>query len=61
MSEKNKLLNKIQNLDEEFKLCDYSVKELEDLLAIKKNKKFKEQYFEFYDDVKSSSLKKQDW
>ena len=24
-------------------------------------KNFKEKYFEYYDDVKSSSLKKQDW
>lgn len=41
-------------------LSDFSPEELEQLLGEQK-KDFKQSYFEYYDDVKSSSLKKQDW
>lgn len=54
----------VQGYDEEFKLCDFSPEELTQILnrkQIGKNQKFKDDYFAFYDDVKSSSLKKQDW
>lgn len=54
----------VQGYDEEFKLCDFSPEELAQILNRKqkgKNQKFKDDYFAFYDDVKSSSLKKQDW
>ncbi len=63
MADKNSIYKKINNLDEEFKLNEYTVQELEEMFNVKKNSKkiFKEKYFEFYDDVKSSSLKKQDW
>ena len=68
------LLKQSANFDEEFKPSDYTVEELEEIskknLAKtdaknkkKKNaelQKFKEQYFSYYDDIKSSSLKKQD-
>ena len=69
------LLKQSANFDEEFKPSDYTVEEREEIskknLAKtdaknkkKKNaelQKFKEQYFSYYDDIKSSSLKKQDW
>ena len=53
----------IEKYDEEFKLSDYTPSELEDLINSYKtsNQKFKDDYFRFYNDVKSSSLKKQDW
>lgn len=61
--DKNKILKQMDLYDEDFKLYDYTPDELELMLNPKKNTKitFKEQYFSFYDDVKSSSLKKQDW
>lgn len=47
---------------DEFSMSDYTVAELEQM----SNKgvsysKYKEKYFEYYDDVKDKSLKKQDW
>ena len=59
----NNFIKHMQKYDEDFKLSDYSVEELENMFNTKKNinKSFKENYFSFYDDVKSSSLKKQDW
>ena len=49
--------------DEDFKMSDYTPSELEELIAAyeNSNQSFKEKYFAFYNDVKSSSLKKQDW
>ena len=54
----------VQGYDEDFKLCDFTPEELEKVLnrqSKSQNKKFKDDYFSFYNDVKSSSLKKQDW
>ena len=53
----------MRDVDEDFKLSDYTVEELETMFGVKKNNKqiFKDKYFEYYDDIKSSSLKKQDW
>lgn len=53
----------IERYDEDFKMCDYTPDELEELINAFKNsnEKFKDEYFAFYDDVKSSSRKKQDW
>lgn len=60
--DKNKFLKQIIQ-DEDFKLSDYTVDELEIIFNTKKNakQKFKDNYFAYYDDIKSSSLKKQDW
>jgi hypothetical protein len=48
---------------EEFSMSDFTVQELEEMS--KKNDssyaRYKEKYFEYYDDVKDKSLKKQDW
>lgn len=53
----------IQEFDEDFKMSDYTPSELEELInnLASSNQKFKDNYFAFYNDVKSSSLKKQDW
>ena len=53
--------------DGEADLSDFTPAELEELLRARKEdgvlprESFKEKYFAYYDDVKSSSLKKQDW
>ena len=49
------------SFDSEADLSDFSPSELEELLARDKKKDYKQSYFEYYDDVKSKSLKKQDW
>ena len=46
--------------DGEVDLSDFTPDELEILLG-ERSKSEKEKYFEYYDDVKSKSLKKQDW
>ena len=53
-------LQVFSSYDGEADLSDFSPEELEQLLGEQK-KDFKQSYFEYYDDVKSSSLKKQDW
>ena len=56
------ILKHLEKCDEDIKLCDFSVDELNRLNGNVENyERYKEKYFEFYDDVKSSSLKKQDW
>ena len=53
----------IEEYDEDFKISDYSPEELDELIDRFKssNEKFKDKYFAFYDDIKSHTLKKQDW
>lgn len=46
--------------DGEADLSDFTPEELEQLLG-QQRKSEKEKYFEYYDDVKCKSLKKQDW
>lgn len=60
---KNDLLKLSEYFDEGISLSDYTPQELEEMLEIFKSdkEKFKQKYFDFYDDVKHSSLKKQDW
>lgn len=59
----NKLMKYIENFDEDFSLSDFTTEELNELLNANKTdiEKFKETYFSKYNDVKSPSLKKQDW
>lgn len=59
----NKWIKIIQEYDEDFKISDYTPEELEEIINAYKNSNqaFKDKYFAFYNDVKSSSLKKQDW
>ena len=53
--------------DGEADLSDFTPAEVEELLRARRGdgalprESFKEKYFAYYDDVKSSSLKKQDW
>lgn len=59
----NDLLKLSEYFDEGVSLSDFTVEELEEMLELYKTdkQKFKEKYFDYYDDVKHSSLKKQDW
>ena len=52
-------LMKLAESMEEFSLSDYTLDELENILNEKPN--FKEKHFEYYDDVKCSTRKMQDW
>lgn len=62
MSERD-LYKLFSQYDGEVDLSDFSVEELEMLLQKEKKElsSYKEKYFSYYDDVKSKSLKKQDW
>lgn len=62
MNEKE-LLKLSELFDEAINLYDYTPQEIEELAKSKQNnsKTFKEKYFEYYDDVKSSSKKHEDW
>ena len=64
------LLKLLQACGEESDLADFSPEELRDLLERMQNDgetlplslaQLKERYFEYYDDVKDKSRKKQDW
>lgn len=64
------LLKILQNHGEETDLADFSLDELEDLLEELRGgddpkpltvEELKKRYFEYYDDVKDPTLKKQDW
>ncbi len=44
---------------EEFSISDFTLEDLEEMRGGKGN--FKEKYFEYYDDVKDRTRKKQDW
>ena len=50
-----------QKYDGEVDIGDFTEEELNELLECKTEEDFKNKYFGFYDDVKSPSLKKQDW
>lgn len=52
-------LMKLAESMEEFSISDFTVEELQKLSG--KNDTFKEKYFEYYDDVKDRTRKKQDW
>ena len=63
------ILKLLQRYGEETELADFSVDELEELLAQMQDgenmpmskEEFKRRYFAYYDDVKDKSLKRQDW
>jgi len=60
MSERD-LYKLFSEFDGEVNLSDFSVEELSEMLGKNQNENYKEKYFSYYDDVKSPSLKKQDW
>ena len=64
------LLKFLQIYGDETELADFSPEELQELLERMQTgeeplpltpEEFKKKYFEYYDDVKDPSLKKQDW
>lgn len=64
------LLKLLQAYGEETDLADFTPEELQEMLDRLENdgedlpltkEAFKEKYFEFYDDVKDKTRKKQDW
>lgn len=51
-----------ENCDEAIELSQFSSEQISALAKQKTNQKFKDKYFDFYDDVKSHTLQnKQDW
>lgn len=47
---------------DEFSMSDYTVDDLNKMKSANCSyDKYKEKYFDYYDDVKDKSLKKQDW
>ena len=63
------ILKLLQQYGDETEIADFTPEELRELLDRMQTdgelpltkEAFKEKYFEFYDDVKDKSLKKQDW
>lgn len=64
------LLRLLQSCGEETDLADFTPEEIRDMLERLENDgeplpttfaQFKEKYFEYYDDVKDKTRKKQDW
>lgn len=55
------LYNFFSQYDGEADLSDFTPEEMETYLRGKRAESEKEKYFAYYDDVKSKSLKKQDW
>lgn len=62
------LMRLCESYDSEIDIADFSPDELEELFDSltqdprpQSPAEFKRRYFEFYDDIKDKSLKKQDW
>lgn len=57
------LLKYLENFDEDFSMSDFTPEELAEISQTNKknSQKFKDNYFAKYNDVKSPSLKHQDW
>jgi len=64
------LLKFLERYGDETDIADYSPDELQELIERMKNgdepipltkEEFKRRYFDYYDDVKDKSLKRQDW
>lgn len=62
------LMKLFSSYEEEISESDFTAEELEEYLAYAEGEEnplppaeWKARYFEFYDDVKDASLKKQDW
>lgn len=67
---KLELLKVLEGYDGEVEIADFSPEELQELIERMKNdgqslpltkEEFKKRYFEYYDDVKDKSMKRQDW
>ena len=64
------LLKFLEGYDGEVEIADFSPEELQELIERMKNdgqslpltkEEYKKRYFEYYDDVKDKSMKRQDW
>lgn len=57
------LLKLSEKFDEGINLYDFTPEELQQIIDSKQKSanNFKQKYFEFYDDVKSESKKREDW
>lgn len=57
------LLKLSEKFDEGINLYDFTTEELEEIAKSKQkaSASFKQKYFEYYDDVKSESKKREDW
>ena len=62
------LMKLFSKYDGEISECDFTPEELQEYLTYAEREErplspaeWKERYFEFYDDIKDKSLKKQDW
>lgn len=53
------LMKLAESLDE-FSASDYTVEDLK-IMSGRKNDDYKRKYFDYYDDVKDKTLKRQDW
>lgn len=47
--------------DEGIDLSEFTPEELREFIMQSDNERLKQKYYDFYDDVKDKSLKKQDW
>ena len=55
-------LMKLAESMEEFSMSDFTVQDLENLKGKSQSyDKYKQNYFDYYDDVKDRTLKRQDW
>lgn len=69
MATKLEILRMFEQYEDDIDFSDFSPDELEEMLARFEEsgdkplspEEFKKKYFEYYDDVKDKSLKKQDW
>ncbi len=57
------LMRLFEEYDGEVSMSDFTPSELEEMLSYKPEEieALKKKYFEFYDDIKSPSLRRQDW
>lgn len=69
MATKLEILRMFEQYEDDIDFSDFSPDELEEMLAQFEEsgdkplspEEFKKKYFEYYDDVKDKSLKRQDW
>lgn len=53
---------KLAETMEEFSMSDFTVQDLENLKGTDKTySQYKQKYFDYYDDVKDRTLRRQDW
>lgn len=58
---KLELMRLSEYFDEGIDLSEFTYEEIREMVLASDNEELKRKYFEFYDDVKDKSLRKQDW